>query len=69
MYAYNTYYTDALTPTLQLAVLLWVVARCRVPLPDDSRDVFADAIFSRLGGFSRGTLFSVATALAVLGNR
>ena len=45
------------------------MARCRVPLPDDSRDVLADAIFTRLEDLPKRSLFSITTALIILGNR
>ena len=54
---------------MQLSILLWVVARCRVSLPEDSRDVLADAIFTRLEDMPKRTIFSVTTALIILGNR
>ena len=54
---------------MQLEILLWVVARCKVELSDNARDVFADDIFTRMPEMSVTELFSTTTALMCLGNR
>ena len=54
-------------PCAQLALLLWLVARCRIPLSDDSRDVMAEAVYNCLPDAPAHALFSLASALAALG--